>query len=107
LLWSGGNWVIKNAATQDEILLDNGPIILLIGLLLLLYPIVSQDQIQFLNNICFSAKWVDQPNVNTSLWIIISVLFVEHHVQLLVSKLKESIENYAVSNQNHYKDKNK
>lgn len=101
LLWSRCDWVIKNAATQDEILLDNGAIIFLICLLLLLDSIVPEDQIQFLNNISFSAKWVDQSDVNTCLWIIISVLFMEHHVQFLVPKLQESIENYAVSNQNH------
>lgn len=101
LLWSRGHWVIKNAATQDEILLHYSPIILLICFFLLLDPIISEDQIQFLNNIRFSAKWVDQSDVNTCLWIIISVLFMEHHVQFLVPKLKKSIENNAVSDQNH------
>lgn len=85
LFWPGCDRIVENAATENEILLHNGRCLFFICILFFLDPIVSQDKVQLLNNIRFPAKWIYKSDVNTCFRVKISVLFVKHHMQLLVS----------------------
>jgi hypothetical protein len=102
LLWSGCDWIVKDAATEDEIFLHNGSSLFLVSLLLLLDSVVSEHQVQFLNDVGLATEWVDEADVHTCLWIKISMLLVKHHVKLLVTELQHAVEDDAVSHFHHY-----
>ena len=95
LLGPGSNRIKEYTAADDEILHNH------FLFLFFLDAIVPQNEIQLLNDVLLPTKRVDQSDVNTSLWVVISVLLVKEHVKLLGTELQDSIENYAMSHLGH------
>ena len=82
-LISGKN-LITYHTTQDKvvslILLEIGSILWLADILLAFESLVSQDQVQFFDDVVLCALVVEHTDMNACLGIIISLLFVHHHI---------------------------
>ena len=82
-LISGKN-LITYHTTQDKvvslILCDIRSILWLADILLALEPLISKNQVQLFDDVVLSALIVEHTDMNACLSIIISLLFVHHHI---------------------------
>lgn len=91
--------------TQDEIItivfLTIRTILRFPNLFLPLQPLVAKHKVQLLDYVVLSALVIEQPNVNTCLWIIITLLFVKHHEQPSPIDRQRFLEKNAMRNRKH------
>lgn len=116
LLWPLSDWIEKHHARKNEIFGGSCRFRQYVLLFVILritftlgqsyfsfffYSVVPKDQIQFFNEICFFAEWVEESYIDTGVSIVIAMLFFQNHMQFLLPHLECFFENDALSNFDH------
>ena len=57
---------------------------------------ISQNKVNFFNNIFFTASRVEKADMDTGFWIVISLLFMKHHKQSFAIDTEWLLEENAV-----------